>query len=43
MYIIGQRINIGYYTGFRHQTLVKTNAEVTNIFGDFIKKTRLIR
>lgn len=31
MYEVGQIINIGYYGGFRHQTLIKTQAEITKV------------
>ena len=31
MYEVGQTINIGYYVGFRHQTLIKTQAEITKL------------
>ena len=36
MYKVGQKINIGYYGGFHNQTLIKTQAEVTNVSGNWI-------
>ena len=36
MYEVGQKINIGYYGGFHHKTLIKTQAEVTKVNGNFI-------
>lgn len=36
MYEVGQIINIGYYGGFHNQTLIKTQAEVTNVSGNWI-------
>lgn len=31
MYEVGQTINIGYYGGFHHQTLIKTQAEISKV------------
>ena len=36
VYDVGQKLNIGYYGGFRHQTLIKAQAEVTKVSGDWI-------
>lgn len=36
MYEAGQKINIGYYGGFRHQTLIKAQAEVMGVDGYWI-------
>ena len=32
----GEIINIGYYGGFRHQTLIKTQAEVIKVSGNWV-------
>lgn len=37
MYRVGQILNIGYYGGFRNQTLIRTQAEITDISGSFIE------
>ena len=36
-YKVGQIINIGYYNGFQHQTLVKGQAEIVKVFGNWIE------
>lgn len=36
VYAIGQKINIGYYSGFQHKSLIKSQAEVLDISGDII-------
>jgi hypothetical protein len=36
MYKIGDEINVGYYGGFHHQTLIKTKAIITSINGSWI-------
>lgn len=36
-YSIGQIINIGYWGGFRNQTLIKSQAEIISISGNFIR------
>ena len=37
MYEVGQKINIGYYGGFHHQTLIKTSAEVMEVSGNWVE------
>ena len=36
-YQVGQILNIGYWGGFHHNTLIKTQAEVVSVSGNFIK------
>lgn len=36
MYEVGQLINIGYWAGFHHQTLIKAQAEITEVYENFI-------
>lgn len=36
MYEVGQKLNIGYYGGFRHQTLLKTTAEIISVDGRWV-------
>ena len=36
VYAVGQIINIGYYGGFKHKSLIKSQAEVIDISGDII-------
>ena len=31
MYEVGQIVNIGYYGGFQNRTLIKTQAEITEV------------
>lgn len=43
MYEVGQILNIGYYAGFNHQSLIKTQAEVINVSGPWVDiKIRLL-
>lgn len=37
MYEVGQKINIGYYGGFRNQTLIKSSAEIVEVSGSWIE------
>ena len=37
MYEVGQIVNIGYYGGYKCQSLIKTTAEVISVYDRWIK------